>query len=70
VTAVDLTPGTIVRVRQGDYDIRITSDKRWTADSFGRQMVTFDAEIIRGPDRIGESGPVTFGSGATMEVVP
>ena len=43
------------------YVVRITDLKPPSPDRFGRPMIRLEGEILSGPDRIGDTGELTFG---------
>ena len=63
-----LRPGDVIEYREL-YKVEIISGPQETKDKLGRGMLEFQAEIVDGPDRIGDSGPMIFGSDGVVKKV-
>lgn len=60
MTFGEMTIGDTTRIT--GYTVRVVSEGAPGRDRFGRPVIRFECEIVDGPDRIGERGPVTFGA--------
>jgi len=63
VLASTLGTGDVVekKFERGQYHVRITSEAIIEPDIFGRTMLRFEGQIIKGPDRVGARGLLTYG---------
>lgn len=70
ILANQLKSGDVI-VSGPDYQhrVKVLSGPHDHRDLFGRPMLRFEMEIVGGPDRIGDTGPMIFGPDAEVRLV-
>ncbi len=62
----DLKVGDRIHAQADLYTIEILENRGMRADLWGRPMHRFWAKIIDGPQRVGDTGEVTYGPGCEL----